>query len=274
MEQINAFFDALGNSSFINILFALLTFVIGWIAIRYLTRLVSRILNRNEKLDISLQKFLVNVIRIVAFVVLILMCADQLGLPMTSFITLLGTAGLAASLALQDSLANLAGGIFILVSKPFATGDFIEMGSVSGTVSEIGFIHTVLNTVDNRRIYVPNGGLSADRIINYSAEPRRQLELKFPVPYSCDTAMAKQVITETVLADSRALHEPTPFIRVWELNSSSVDILVRVWVNSPDYFELKCALLENVKMALDKAGIAIPFNQLDVNLVSVPEKKA
>jgi len=271
MEQLRQVYDTIKDSPMTNIIMALLTFIIGWMAIKLLVKLVRRILDRKVDLDSSLEKFIVNIIRIVALVVLLVACAEQLGLPMTSFVTLLGTVGLAASLALQDSLANLAGGVFILVSKPFVTGDFIEVGAVTGTVAEIGFIHTVLRTVDNRRVFLPNGTLSADRIINYSAEELRQLELLFPVAYDSDLAKARQVIMDSVLADERICREPAPFVRVWQLSGSSVDIMVRAWVPSGVLLDVKCGLLERTKNELDAAGIAIPFNRLDVSLVPAPD---
>lgn len=264
MDTIKAFFLALKGETLRNLLGALLFLLVGWILIKYLVKLVSRLMSRRNDLDASIQSMVCTILRGALLFLLLLCCADQLGLPTTSIITLVGTFGLAFSLALQSSLSNLAGGIFILTSKPFVTGDFITAGDVSGTVTKIGFIHTLLNTMDNRQIYVPNGTISGASIINFSRETRRQIELTIPVPYECSLQDAKSVIEAAVAKETRI--EEDPFIRTWNLSASSVDILIRVWCPAPLYWEVRSALLEEIKNDLDSAGIAIPYNQLDVHV--------
>lgn len=248
----------------INLLTTVIFFVLGWFAIKILCALLRKFFDRNNKLDSSVEKMLLAVVRGALLFVLFLGCADHLGFSTTSVITLAGSLGLAFSLAMQNSLANVAGGIFILTSKPFVTGDFIESGDVSGTVTSIGFIHTMLNTVNNQQIYVPNGTISAANIINYSREARRRVDLTIPVPYDCSLEKAKQVITDAVMKETRI--EADPFIRTWNLSAHSVDIMVRAWCSSNDYWEVRSNLLEQIKFALDANGIAIPFNQLDVHI--------
>lgn len=265
-STLNAVLTTLSRLSFGVILHLVFTVAVGLVAIHYLVRLFSRLIGRTS-LDPSVCSLAAGVLRGLLWFVLVLIIAPQLGIQVTSLITLLGAFGLAVSLAMQTSLSNLAGGIFVLVSKPFVTGDFIEVsGGASGTVDSIGFIHTVIKTIDNHRIYIPNGALSADKIVNYSAEQNRRLEMTFSVCYECDAGQARQLIERTLLEDERIMRSPEPFVRVWNLGASAVEILCRVWVKNADYWEVRSAALERVKKALEQAGINIPYNQLDVRL--------
>lgn len=261
-ENEEAFWTALHNLSMNKLARCLLLFVAGYLLIQYLTRLTGRLLERKKKLDASVQGLITTSLRVGLLFLLVMTCADQLGLPTTSVLTVLGTLGLALSLAMQSSLANLAGGVFLLGSKPFQTGDYISLPGAEGTVARIGFIHTTLTTVDNRQIHVPNSAITGSTVVNYSQNPTRRLELTIPVPYECALERAKAVIAQVVEQDPR-ITEP-PFIRVWELSESSVDILVRVWCAREDYWELRASLLEGIKLALDREGIAIPYRQLEV----------
>ncbi len=250
----------------INLLSTIIFFVLGWFAIKIVISLLRKFFDKNDKLDCSVEKMLLAVVRAALLFVLFLGCADHLGFSTTSVITLAGSLGLAFSLAMQSSLANVAGGIFILTSKPFTTGDYIVSGDISGTVVSIGFIHTQINTVDNQQIYVPNGTISAANIINLSREARRRVDLSIPVPYDCSLEKAKAVITDAVSKETRI--EADPFIRTWNLNAHSVEIVVRAWCSADDYWEVRSNLLELIKFALDDNGIAIPFNQLDVHILN------
>lgn len=257
-----SFWPALRNLSMNKLVRCLLLFAAGYLLIKYLLRLVRRLLNQKKDLDASIRALILTSLRTAMLFLLILTCAGQLGLPTTSAVTLLGTLGLALSLAMQSSLANLAGGVFLLGTKPFQTGDYISLPGAEGTVTRIGFIHTTLTTVDNRQIHVPNSTITGSTVVNYSQNPTRRLELTIPVPYECPLEQAKAVIAQVVESDSRVT-EP-PFIRVWNLSESSVDILIRVWCRREDYWELRASLLENIKLALDREGISIPYRQLEV----------
>lgn len=248
----------------LNILGTLVFFVLGWLAIKLLLKVLSKFFDRNDTLDPSVERMLLTIVRISLLFILVLGCADHLGFSTTSVITLVGSLGLAFSLAMQNSLSNVAGGIFILTSKPFVTGDFITSGDISGTVTNIGFIHTQINTLDNQQIYVPNGTISAANIINLSREARRRVDLSIPVPYDCSLEKAKLVIADAVARETRI--EPDPFIRTWNLSASSVEIIVRAWCAADDYWEVRSNLLEQIKLALDENAITIPFNQLDVHI--------
>ncbi len=259
------FLAALHKLNLESIIGAVIIFAIGFVLIKWVSKLVEKLLARNPKLDSSIRSLVVTVCRILLLFLLILTCADKLGLPTTSIITLLGTFGLAFSLAMQNSLSNLAGGLFILVSKPFETGDYISVPGAEGTVTQIGFIHTLLTTTDDKLIHVPNSTITGNTIVNYSQSPVRKVELTIPVPYDCSLEQAKAVIRGVVEADGRVLEGAV--IRVENLSASAVDIFLRLPCKSEDYWTLRPDLLENIKVALDRANISIPYNQLDVHLI-------
>ena len=268
MPEVNtsAIENFLSKMNLYSILWALLALVICLVVVKYLLLFFKKLLSKT-KLDPSLKSITFSVIKFGLYFISATIVAEVFGLPPTTFVTVCGTLGLAFSLAMQDSLSNIAGGILLLYTNPFKPGDYIESNSVGGTVDRIGLIHTSLKTVDNKKIYIPNSALSKDKIINFSAEDYRQLEIIFPISYSCDTKKAKGIIEEMVRKHPNINQDKTVFIRVWALNESSVDIIIRCWVEKADYFEVKCALLEEVKYAFDERGITIPFNQLDVHIV-------
>ena len=265
---ITEWLSALTALNLSTIVAALVIFAIGYLLIKWAAKLLNKLLTRSGKLDPSICGILVGGCRLILMFLLLLTCADKLGLPTNSIITLLGTFGLAFSLAMQNSLSNLAGGLFILTSKPFETGDYVSVPGAEGTVSKIGFIHTTLTTVDNKQIHVPNSAVTGSIVTNYSQCETRRVDLTIPVSYDCSLEQAKRVIEGVIAKDDRVLQQPAePFVRVWELGASSVDIMVRVWCNAADYWELRSWLLENIKVTLDKEGIVIPYSQLDVHLI-------
>jgi len=262
-----AWLSALSKLNLHSILAALVILLVGYVLVKWACKLLDKLLQRNGKLDASIRSILVNVVRILLLFLLLLTCADKLGLPTDSIITLLGTFGLAFSLAMQSSLSNLAGGLFILGSKPFETGDYVSVAGAEGTVTQIGFIHTALTTVDNKVIHVPNSTITGSVVTNFSSSQRR-VDLTIPVSYNCSLDQAKKVIEGVIARDSRALQEPeAPFVRVWNLGGSAVELMVRVWCDGNDYWELRSWLIENIKNELDREGISIPFSQLDVHVI-------
>ena len=267
-SNLTEWWNALTNLNLNTLLAAVVIFLIGYMLIKWVCKLADKLLARTNKLDPSIRSIAVNAGRILLLFLLLLTCADKLGLPTTSIITLLGTFGLAFSLAMQNSLSNLAGGLFILGSKPFETGDYISLPGAEGTVTQIGFIHTLLTTVDNKQIHVPNSTITGSVVTNFSQCQTRRVDLTIPVSYDCSLEQAKQVIDRVIARDGRALQQPdAPFVRVWNLGTSAVEIMVRVWCNAGDYWELRSWLLENIKNELDKEGIVIPYSQLDVHLI-------
>lgn len=253
----------------IRILFAVVILVVGrWIAKR-IVGFLRRLMQRAE-LDEMLVSFLCNIAYAMLLVVVVLAALDQLGVNTTSALAVLGAAGLAIGLALQSSLSNFASGVMLILFRPFNKGDFVEAAGVSGVVEDIRMFSTVLHTVDNREIVIPNDQINSDKIINYSARDTRRVDLVFGIGYGDDLAKAKQLLDEAVAAEKRILQDPAAVIMVSELADSSVNIAVRPWVNSADYWDVRAALLESVKSAFDLNGISIPFPQRDVHVIGAP----
>ena len=194
--------------------------------------------------------------------------AQMIGIATTSFVAVMGAAGLAVGLALQGSLSNFAGAVLILFFKPFKSGDYIEAGGKEGTVKEIGIFTTKIATVDNKIVYIPNGQLANSNITNYSEEPTRRLDIVFGVGYGDDLKKAKDILNKVIANDSRFLKDPEPVVAVLELGASSVDIAFRPWVKAEDYWAAKFDTLQLVKETFDAEGISIPFPQRDVHIVS------
>ncbi len=219
-----------------------------------------------QKLDRSIAGFLRSALNIALYIVVFITALSALGVETTSFIAILSAAGLALSLAMQDSLKNLAGAISIILLKPFEVGDYIQTPDIEGTVSAIGLVYTTLNTVDNKRISVPNGLLSADKITNYSSEPQRRLDLTFSIGYEDDFAKACGLIYEIAMKNPLTLHDPAPVIRMSEHAASSINITCRLWVDNQNYWTLKFDMLEQVKQAFDEHHINIPYQQLQLHI--------
>ncbi len=247
------------------LLLALLTLVIGLWVIRIMTRAIGRMMKARE-VDPSLSSFLRSGLSLLLKVLLIISVVGMVGVEMTSFVAIIGAAGLAVGLALSGSLQNFAGGVMILLFKPFKVGDYIDAQGHSGTVSLIQVFHTVLKTPDNKTIIIPNGPLSTGSMTNFSAEPTRRVDFSFGVSYSDDLSKVKAVLTRLVGEESRILKDPAPFIAVSELADSSVNFVVRVWVNSPDYWGVYFDMTEKVKNTFDREQISIPFPQTDVHV--------
>lgn len=250
------------------LIFAILLLVVCMVVSKVLVRLFSGVLDRSNRIEPTVSKFLKRVARIGLYAIAVIITLGALGVPTTTLITLLGTAGLAFSLALQNTLSNLAGGFLLMFSRPFKLGDFIEVDGISGTVKEIHIISTVLTTPDNKVISIPNGQVSGSRIINYNGEVNRRLDLTFSISYQDNVEQAKTLIRNIVAAHPLALQDPAPLIRLGEHGASSLNLIVRVWVPAASYWDLNFDLLEQVKEAFDKHQISIPYNQLDVHVHS------
>lgn len=253
--------------SFPHIITAIIVFVVGMIIVHILNKIVAKTLARS-RIDRTLTSFFQPIIRITFYVVVAIIALSTAGVPTATLLTAFGAVGLAVSLAVKDSLSNMAGGILLLASKPFIVGDAVEVNGVTGVVQKISILYTQLNTFDNREVFIPNGQISAEQIINMSAEKTRRLDLLFDISYADDPEIAKKIIADVVEAQEYALKDPTPIIRVSELSDSSVKIACYVWTEGKNYLTLKFNLLETVKKEFDKNGITIPFPQLDVHLAA------
>lgn len=249
------------------LLLALVVLLIGLWLIKRATNLMVAGLE-TAGIDESLAKFLRSLVSMALKVLLLISVASMVGIATTSFVAVLGAAGLAIGLALQGSLANFAGGVLILLFKPFKVGDFIEAQGVMGTVREIQIFSSLIHTTDNKVVIVPNGKLSNDVITNYSREATRRVDLLFGIGYESDISRAKSLIDELIQADKRIHKDPEPLIVVSELAGSSVNLTVRVWTDSSDMWDVRFELLETVKLAFDANGISIPYPQRDVRIIS------
>ena len=244
---------------------ALVTLIVGFWLINRLVRMMKRMFQKRD-FDKTLQTFLIQFVGITLKILLAISVVTMVGVQMTSFIALLGAAGLAFGMALSGTLQNFAGGVMLLILKPFKVGDYIEAQGFSGTVKEIQIFHTILNTPDKKLIIIPNGGLSTGSMINYSAEPQRRVDWTFGIAYTDDIDRAKAIILDVVTNDDRVLKDPEPFVGVISLGDSSVNIATRVWVNAADYWDVFFKMNEAVKKEFDAKGISIPFPQHDVHL--------
>lgn len=244
---------------------AILIYVIGRFIIKQISRLVSKILEK-RKLEISVQTFLKSLLSLLLNLILAFAIISRLGVETTSFAALLASAGVAIGMALSGNLSNFAGGLIILVFKPFKVGDFIDTaGGMSGTVREIQIFHTILTTTDNRIIYVPNGSLSSNAIVNYSKQDTRRIDWSFGVEYGEDFEKVKAVLERIIANDERILKDPAPFIALEALSASSVDIKVRVWTRASDYWGVTFDMNKVVYATFNKEGIGFPFPQLTVH---------
>ncbi|WP_370757445.1 mechanosensitive ion channel family protein [Coprobacter secundus] len=247
-----------------DILIAVLIYVIGRFIIKYINKLVAKIMEK-RKLETSVQTFLRSLLNILLNLILAFAIIGKLGVETTSFAALLASAGVAIGMALSGNLSNFAGGLIILVFKPFKVGDYIEGAGVSGTVQEIQIFHTILVTPDNRVIFAPNGSLSSNAVINYSKKDIRRVDFTFGVEYNEDFEKVKAVVQRIIDSDSRILKNPPFVIEIGALSASSVDITVRVWVKSSDYWNVFFWMNRTVYATFNEEGIGFPFPQLTIH---------
>lgn len=249
----------------LKLLGAIVVLVIGLWIIKILTKNSQRLMMKS-KIDASLSSFLKSMIDILLKVLLIISVMSMMGIQMISFIALLGAAGLAVGMALSGTLKNFAGGMMILVFKPFKVGDYINAQSHSGTVKEIQIFVTVLTTSDNKTIIIPNGPLSNGSLTNFSVQSKRRVNWSFGIAYGDDYDTAKKMLLNMMEKDKRILSNPEPFVALGELADSSVNLTVRAWVNTADYWGVYFDMNENFYKSADKFNLSIPFPQMDVHL--------
>jgi len=248
----------------INIAFAIAIVVIGRIIVKWIVKLVRKLMVRAD-LDPILVNFAGSIANAVLLLFVLIAALDQLGVDTTSFIALLGAAGLAVGLALKDSLQNFAAGVMMIIFRPFKLGDFIEAGGVTGVVEQISVFSTKMRTGDNREIIVPNGQIYAGAITNFSARDTRRIDMVFGIGYDDDMLKAKKIMEDILAAHELILADPAPAVAVAELADSSVNFNVRPWVNSGDYWGVRSELIEQIKLTFDKEGISIPYPQMDIH---------
>ncbi len=247
------------------VLLAVLALIIGWWVIGRITRIFGRVIEKKE-VDVSLRNFLTGILGVLLKVLLIISVIGMVGVETSSFVAVLAAAGFAIGLALQGSLGNFAGGVLILILKPFRVDDWIDALGFIGRVDEISIFYTVLKTADNQKVIIPNGQLSNSAVTNITAEPTRRCDLLFGIGYGDDILKARDVIKTLAEADERVLKEPAPQIFVAELGDSSVNLSARLWCNTSDYWGIYFDMHEKVKLEFDRNNISIPFPQRDVHV--------
>ncbi|MCI8717046.1 MAG: mechanosensitive ion channel [Lachnospiraceae bacterium] len=251
----------------INVCIAIAIFAVGKIVIGILMKIVKKFFKR-ANIEISVQKFLISLIRAILYFILFIILCNQVGIQTTSFVALLSTASLTIGLALQGSFSNFAGGVLILLIKPFKVGDYIVDGSsgTEGTVQKIDLFYTMIVTPDNKLITIPNGNLSNTHITNASAFEKRRVDITVGISYESDMEKAKETVRSVGMQEPAKLAEEDVFVGIKALAESEVTIVLRVWVKTQDYWDAYFRMNEQLKKELDKAGIEIPYNQLDVHV--------
>ena len=249
----------------INIVMAILIYIVGKIVVGILMSLFGKLMSKS-KYDDMLVDFLKSILNAILMLFVIVAALDRLGVDTTSLVAILGAAGLAIGLSLQGSLQNFAAGVMLLVFKPFKSGDFVEAGGTMGSVKSIGIFTTELTTPDNKQIIVPNGAIYSGNITNFSAKDTRRVDMVFGIGYDDDLLKAKQLLETMIKEDERILAEPAAQVAVSELGDSSVNFVVRPWVKSGDYWGVMFDFTEAVKLRFDQEGISIPFPQMDVHV--------
>jgi len=271
MEEFQSFLESyypIAAQWGLKLLLALVTLVIGLWIVKMIMGGVKKAMEKSD-VDATLRPFLISILSIVLKIMLVITVISMVGIQMTSFVAILAAAGLAVGMALSGTLQNFAGGVMIMIFKPFKVGDFITAQGFSGSVNEIQIFNTILKSPDNKTIIIPNGGLSTGAMTNFSTEPQRRVDFTFGIGYSDDIDKAKSVINGLIAADERILKDPEPFVAVSELADSSVNFVVRVWAEAGNYWGIFFDTTENVKKAFDKEGISIPFPQTDVHVHQV-----
>lgn len=262
IQQIISFAVEAGKS----IILALIIYFVGRFIINLIQKFLIGLMERRN-MDATIQSFLRSIVSVLLNVLLIITVVSALGINTTSFAALLASFGVAAGMALSGNLQNLAGGLIILLFKPYRVGDYIEAQGVAGTVKEIQIFHTIILTVDNKQIHVPNGALSSGTVTNYSTMPQRRVDLTVSVEYGQDLDQAREVLMNLINQDERILKDPAPFIGLASMAASSIDFTVRLWVNGADYWGVFFDTQERVYKEFNAKGIAFPYPHLTINKI-------
>lgn len=244
---------------------AFLIFIIGWYGIKILLHFLTKMMKRSQ-VDPIVINFVKSIVGIGLKIIVIITVISQLGVPVTSLVAVLTTAGAAIVLGLQDSMKGVVSGIVILFAKPFVKGDIIEVNNYIGKIEEIQLLYTILMTFDNKMVVIPNNELASSTFVNYSHEDIRRVDMIFHIHYDNDVELAKRMIMQVIDNHPYALKEPLPYVRVSEYNESSIAIGLRVWAQTDHYYDLKDDLTEQIKIVFDQEGIKIPYSQIDIHV--------
>lgn len=267
-EMIQTISKALGAKDLTlgSVLRVTLLILVGWLVIRVLMGMVDRMLDKSKSMA-AIKTYIHTIVNIFLWFLLMLMVAETLGIKATSIIAMLSVAGLAVSLALQNTLANLAGGLVLLVTKPFSPGDYVEADSVSGTIAAVNMAYTTFVTPDNKEIFIPNSELSATKIINYNRLGKRRMDLKFRVSYNIPTEQVREALLDALAAVPGILDDPAPVVYISEYQPSGIEYLARLWVLSGDYWTIHFALMEGVRESFARHGVKMTHDHLNVHIV-------
>ena len=264
-ETISAF--KIGEISVSSILSAILTLVICFIIIKIVTGFVNRSLGKSKKLDATLRGFVTSAIKAVLWIIAFIIVANALGINTSSLVALVSVVGLALSLSVQNILSNLFSGLTLLITKPFAAGDFVEIAGKTGLVKTIGLFYTQMDTLDNIAVSIPNSDVTAAAINNYSREELRRVDRTFTTSYECPTAEVKAAIEDAIAKDELILKDPAPFVRLIDYKGSTVEYVVRVWCKSADYWTVYFNLNENVRESFAAKGVKFSYEHVNVHIV-------
>ncbi|MBR3474029.1 MAG: mechanosensitive ion channel [Oscillospiraceae bacterium] len=264
-ETISAF--KIGEISVSSLLSAILTLVICFIIIKIVTAGINKALGKSKKLDATLRGFVTSAIKAVLWVIALIIVANALGINTSSLVALVSVVGLALSLSVQNILSNLFSGLTLLITKPFAAGDFVEVGGKTGLVKTVGLFYTQLDTLDNVAVSIPNSDVTAAAVNNYSREELRRVDRTFTTSYECTTDEVKAAIADAISKDERILQDPAPFVRLIDYKGSTVEYVVRVWCKSADYWTVYFNLNENVRESFAKHGVKFSYEHVNVHIV-------
>ena len=259
--------ESLGLSGGKVIISAIIVFLVCLIAIKILMKAVEKLLSRSKKMDTVLQGFLKTVVRIALWALAIVIIAGTLGIPTASLVAVISIAGLALSLSVQNILANLFSGITLLITKPFGAGDLIDVGANTGVVKTVGLFYTVLDTLDNRVVSIPNSDVTAASVVNYSRNPLRRVDMTFNASYDDSTEAVRAAILEAAQADEKILADPAPFIVIGQYKESSVEYIVRLWCKNADYWDVYFGMNERVRERFAADGVHMTYNHINVHMV-------
>ncbi len=249
----------------VKIVGAIAIIVIGRIVVGVLSNMVIRLMRKSDT-DETLTKFIGSLVRITLLVFVFIAALGTLGVQTTSFVAIIGAAGLAIGFALQGSLSNFAAGVMLIIFRPFKAGDVVEAGGSTGSVEEVRIFNTIMKTPDNKKVIIPNSKITGDTIVNYSSKDKRRVDMVFGIGYDDDIRKAKETLEQILASDSRILKDPEPTVAVSELADSSVNFVVRPWVKTEDYWGVFFDITEKVKLTFDEKGISIPYPQQDLHL--------
>ena len=257
----------IGSMALSTLISAVLTFITCFIVMQIILKTLERILGRANKIDGTLKGFIHSAVKIILWILTGIIVAGALGIPTTSLVALISIAGLALSLSVQNILSNLFSGLTLLVSKPFKSGDYVEVGGRNGIIKSVGLFYTQLNTLDNVSINIPNSDVTGTTVINYSREPLRRVDRVFSAAYESSTENVKAAVFEAISRDEKILRDPAPFVRLSEYKDSCIEYTVRVWCKCADYWDVFFNLNENVRDCFAEKGVGMTYNHMNVHIL-------